>query len=324
MTLLSVNAITRRYTSPGFCFGRKRPIVAVENVSLSLQQGTILGLVGESGSGKSTTGKLVLGLEKPDSGEVIFAGNPLPAARDSSWRSLRAQMQMVYQDPLAAMDPRMTISSIISEPLHIHGIGNSDERDERVSVLLRSVGLGGDIGKRYPHELSGGQRQRVVLARALASGPRLLVCDEPVSALDVSIQAQILNLLADLRDEFHLTILFISHDMRAVRSICDELAVMYLGNIVEIGQTDDIVHAPAHPYTRALMSAVPALGRIITEMDLIDGEVDSGSTETEGCKFYRRCPHATYRCRQERPRLAAVVPGRQVACHFVEENGGVP
>ena len=260
--LLKAEGLVRRYAMRRGMFGRSVELRAVDGVSLTIERGRTLGLVGESGCGKSTTGRLVLGMETPDAGSAAFDGRPLPAPGTAAWRALRARMQMVFQDPLGALDRRLPIGTQVAEPLDIHGIGARSERAARVEALLLAVGLRADQGTRYPHELSGGQRQRAVLARALATDPALLVCDEPISALDVSIQAQVMNLLVDLQDRFGMGMLFVSHDLRAVRQVSHRVAVMYLGRIVEEGDPDAVLQDPAHPYAQALVSAIPHPGRI--------------------------------------------------------------
>jgi peptide/nickel transport system ATP-binding protein len=314
--LLVADSVARSYGQRRGLFGDRVEVRAVDGVSLSIPGGETLGLVGESGSGKSTTGRMVLGLERPDQGSVKFDGSPMPAPDSVAWRSMRARMQMIFQDPLGSLDRRIAIARQVREPLDIHELGAPDERDERSLALLRSVGLSADHGRRYPHELSGGQRQRAVLARALATKPDLLVCDEPVSALDVSIQAQVVNLLVDIQAELGLAMLFISHDLRVVRQVSRRVAVMYLGRIVEEGDADDLFAAPVHPYTRALVSAAPAPGKPRTERIVLTGDPPDPAARPPGCAFHPRCPVAIGRCRSESPVLAPVGPGRQVACHL--------
>lgn len=314
--LVSMNGLVRTYRMRAGMFGRPRDVCAVDGVSLQIVRGETLGLVGESGSGKSTTGRLVLGLEKPDAGSVAFDGAPLPLMDTPRWRASRSRMQMIYQDPLGALDRRLPIARQVREPLDIHGIGDEAFRRARVTELLRSVKLSDDIARRYPHELSGGQRQRAVLARALAPKPDFLVCDEPVSALDVSIQAQVVNLLIDLQAELNLTMLFISHDLRVVRQISRRVAVMYLGRVVELGDADDLFASPQHPYTRALVSASPAPGPRAVERIVLAGDPPNPAARPGGCAFHPRCPSAIARCRTESPALIAVAPGRSVACHL--------
>ena len=321
--LVKVDAIVRSYWMRTGMFGRVAHLRAVDGVSFDIRRGETLGLVGESGSGKSTTGRMVLGLEAPDSGSVAFEQAAMPAIGSAPWRSQRARMQMIFQDPLGALDRRWTIARQVREPLDIHAIGDDASRAVRVDELLHSVGLAHDQGLRYPHELSGGQRQRAVIARALATRPDFLICDEPVSALDVSIQAQVINLLIDLQAELGLTMLFISHDLRVVRQISRRVAVMYLGRIVELGDADHLFAAPQHPYTRALVSASPAPGRRNAERIVLTGDPPNPAARPAGCAFHPRCPHAFARCRVESPKLVEIAPDRSVACHLLDA-GTVP
>ena len=309
MTLLSVHSLSTHYT------GGRGTVRAVDDVSLRLDRGDTLGIVGESGSGKSTTGRVVLGLEPPSAGEVLFEGRPMARHGSLEWRRSRTRMQMIYQDPLGALDRRLPVAAQVREPLDIHGVGTIAERNARVSDLLQAVGLSSSVTKRFPHELSGGQRQRVVLARALVTKPDLLVCDEPVSALDVSIQAQVVNLLSDLQAELGISMLFISHDLRVVRQVSRRVAVMYLGRIVEEGDADDLFARPQHPYTRALVSAAPAPGRRMTDRDMLQGEPPNPASRPSGCSFHPRCPMAVARCRSEIPALTTVGGNRLLACH---------
>lgn len=315
--LLEAEGLVRRYEMRRGLLGRQVELRAVDGVSLRLERGETLGLVGESGCGKSTTGRLVLGLEAPDEGAVRFDGKPVPRPGSPAWRAQRARMQMVFQDPLGALDRRLAIGTQIAEPLEIHGIGAAQDR---VAELLRDVGLRPDFAARYPHELSGGQRQRAVLARALATDPALLVCDEPISALDVSVQAQVMNLLIDLQAERRLTMLFISHDLRAVRQVSHRIAVMYLGRIVEEGEPDAVLRDPAHPYAQALVSAIPQPGKAAVRQ-VLQGDPPNPAARPPGCAFHPRCPVAVGACRHLVPELKPrASDGRRVACHVAQNE----
>lgn len=259
MPLVEVRDLSMAYQMSAGVFRKPQVFMAVENVSFSIAAGKVFGLVGESGSGKSTVARLVLGLTRPTSGEILFDGEDITRVTPARWKELRKEMQMVFQDPMSALDPRMPIIDQVVEPLRIHRVGNVAERVGKAEAMLRSVGIGRELLRRFPHQLSGGQRQRVVIARALVLSPRLLVCDEPVSALDVSIQAQVINLLAELRSRLGVGYLFISHDLRVVRHIADTIGVMQLGRLVEMGPTAEIFRRPQHPYTRALLAASPDL-----------------------------------------------------------------
>jgi peptide/nickel transport system ATP-binding protein len=318
--LVYAEGLTRTYAMRRGLFGRPVAVRAVDGVTLAIAPGETLGLVGESGSGKSTAGRMLLGLETPDRGFVRFDGRPMPPPGGAPWRALRARAQMVFQDPLGALDRRLPIATQMREPLDIHGIGDPALRGGRVRELLGAVGLSADHGRRYPFELSGGQRQRAVIARALATRPDLLVCDEPVSALDVSIQAQVVNLLIDLQAGLGLAMLFISHDLRVVRQVSRRVAVMYLGRIVEEGEADDLFAAPGHPYTEALVSASPAPGGRAGRRIVLKGDPPNPAARPSGCAFHPRCPVAEIRCRVEIPVLRPAGPGRQVACHRVAES----
>ena len=317
MSLLSLESVSRVYATRRGLFGKPVPVRAVDHVSLAVAPGRTLGIVGESGCGKSTTGRVALGIERPSEGRVTFEGAAMPPPGTPEWRRMRARLQLVYQDPLGAMDRRLTVAAQVAEPLEIHGIGDKAERQDRVAALLKDVGLRADLAERHPHELSGGQRQRAVLARALATDPALLVADEPVSALDVSIQAQVINMLTDLQAARGIAMLFISHDLKVVRQVSHEVAVMYLGRIVEQGDPEAIFADPLHPYSRALVSAIPVPGPRRIERIVLQGDPPNPADRPAGCAFHPRCPLATAACREEVPQLKQAADGRRVACHLV-------
>jgi len=298
-------------------------IRAVDDVSFEIKRGETLGLVGESGCGKSTVGRTILRLYKPTSGRISFDGRDISKLREGELRPLRRRMQMVFQDPFASLNPRHSVGRIVGEPLRTHGLANRREAATRVRDLLRTVGLPADAAGRYPHEFSGGQRQRIGLARALALNPDFVVADEPVSALDVSIQAQIINLLEQLQEEFDLTYLFIAHDLAVVRHISDRIAVMYLGWIVEVSSADELYANPLHPYTISLLSAVPIPDPVVErsrESILLAGDLPSPANPPPACRFHTRCPYVQpTRCRDEVPPLRTLGSGHRVACHWAEQ-----
>ena len=294
-------------------------VKAVDDVSFHINEGETLAVVGESGCGKSTTGRLIMRLIEPTSGSVEFDGTDITTLKGREMRMIRRQIQIIFQDPYASLNPRMTVGDIIAEPLEVHGIARGKEKREKVEALLKVVGLSPWHMVRYPHEFSGGQRQRIGVARALAVNPKLIVCDEPVSALDVSIQAQVVNLLQDLQTQFGLAYMFIAHDLAVVKHIADRVAVMYLGKVVELAPRDALYEKPLHPYTEALMSAVPEPDPALearVERIILKGDVPSPSNPPKGCNFCTRCPKVMDICRQIDPEYREVEPGRFVACHL--------
>jgi oligopeptide transport system ATP-binding protein len=320
--LLRVDHLVKYFPiTQGIIFQRQIGAVhAVDDVSFDIYQGETLGLVGESGCGKSTTGRTILQLYRPTSGNVFFQDKNLVQMRGNDLRKMRREMQMIFQDPYASLNPRLTVGEIIGEPLLVHKMANSKEVRERVEHLLELVGLNPAFDNRYPHEFSGGQRQRIGVARALALQPSLIVCDEPISALDVSIQAQVVNLLEDLQSQFGLTYLFIAHDLSMVRHISSRVAVMYLGAIVELAPRFDLYNNPLHPYTQALLSAVPVPDPVIEEKRqriILEGDVPSPVNPPSGCRFRTRCPLAVDICAEKRPEFRQVTSGHFVACHLV-------
>lgn len=316
--LLEARNIVKIYEASAGVMKKGTPVKALDDVSLRLGAGETLGIVGESGCGKSTLGRILLGIDDASEGEVLFDGNRLPARGTKEWRKLRAQMQLVFQDPLAALDRRLPIGKQIGEPLEIHRLAAGADLRNRVDELMIAVGLRRDQAERYPHELSGGQRQRVVIARALATNPRLLVCDEPVSALDVSIQAQVVNLLRDLQERYGIAMVFISHDLKVVRNIADRVGVMYLGKFVEEASSGIIFENPLHPYTKALASSVPVPGRKLSQRMILKGEPPNPSQRPSGCVFHPRCPEAVFQCPVTMPEFKPSGLDRRAACHVVE------
>ena len=300
-------------------------VKAVDDVSFSLQEGETFGLVGESGCGKTTTGRAILRAIEPTDGEVLFRMNSgerinTATADRETLRRLRQEMQLIFQDPFASLNPRMTVFDVVADPLRVNRLARGSELEDRVAEMLRLVGLSVDYARRYPHAFSGGQRQRIGIARALVVNPRLVIADEPVSALDVSVQAQILNLMQDLQEELRLTYLFISHDLSVVQYICHRVAVMYVGKIVEVASTEDLFTQPKHPYTQALLSSVPVPNPEIQSRGMVlEGEVADPANPPSGCYFHPRCPFAKDICREQEPPLVEVSPGRYASCHFADE-----
>jgi len=321
MSLLELRHLSKTY--PG---ANGAVVQAVSDVSLSVAPGEVLGVVGESGCGKSTLGRSLLRLIEPSAGEILFEGRDLTHLSQGAMKPVRKDMQIIFQDPFGSLNPRHSVGGIIGEPLVVHKVGSRAQRQTRVAELLKLVGLPEDAGKRYPHEFSGGQRQRIAIARALALNPKLLVADEAVSALDVSIQSQIINLIADLQKRLDLSIIFISHDLSVIRHVSDRIAVMYLGRIVEIGPADEIMDAPKHPYTQALLSAIPRPGVARRQRTVLKGELPDPANPPAGCAFHTRCPKVMDICNTVRPMLAepqfafpdAPRPAvmSEVACHL--------
>lgn len=310
--LLEVKDLAKYFETP---FGY---LHAVDHISFSLDEGETLGVVGESGCGKSTLGRSIIRMIEPDSGEVLFNGEDLLKKDKKEMKKMRQKLQMIFQDPYESLDPRMSISSIIEEPLRVNHLFTREERREKVKHLMETVGISERLANSYPHELDGGRRQRVGIARALALDPKLIVCDEPVSALDVSIQAQILNMMQDLQEQEKLTYIFITHDLSVVRHISDSICVMYLGQIVEMGKTEELFQNILHPYTKALLSAIPVPSRKNRrERIVLQGEITSPINPPAGCRFAKRCIHATDKCFEEMPELKDIGNGHFCACHKV-------
>ncbi len=298
----------------------KKMVKAVDDISIEIYRGETLGIVGESGSGKSTFGRTILKLVEPTAGEVLYKGQPIQHLKGNKLQSYRNQMQMIFQDPFASLNPRMRIGAIIEEPMKLQLTLTKEQRKERVKELLQKVGLPEDAMHKFPHEFSGGQRQRIGIARALAIRPEFIIADEPVSALDVSVQSQVLNLMMDLQDEFQLTYLFISHDLSVVKHISDRVAVLYLGRVVEIGTKKELYAHPLHPYTQALLSAIPVVHFDETKQEiLLQGELPSPINPPVGCVFHTRCPYVMERCQHERPKLQENNANQRVACFLYDE-----
>lgn len=322
--LLQVKNLVKHFPiTQGILIQRKVGAVhAVDDISFDIYKGETLGLVGESGCGKSTTGRTIIQLYRPTSGQVIFEGIDLVSVKGEEMRKTRRRMQMIFQDPYASLNPRMTIGEIIGEPLIIHKVIDKEKVNNKVSELLKLVGLNPQYANRYPHEFSGGQRQRVGVARSLSLEPSLIICDEPISALDVSIQAQVVNLLEDLQSKFNLTYLFIAHDLSMVRHISNRIAVMYLGVIVEMTTSKELFDNPLHPYSIALLSAVPVPDPLV-EMKrkriILEGDVPSPINPPSGCRFRTRCPIAKDVCKEQKPEMREISPGHFAACHFAGE-----
>ena len=318
--ILEVNHLKKYFEITGGIMGRHvGDVKAVDDISFSVNEGEILGIVGESGCGKSTAGKSILRLIEPTDGTVKFEDRDLTDLSKEEMRQLRKDVQIIFQDPYASLNPRHNVEKIIGEPLLVHGMTNAKERRERVQELLETVGLEAYHASRYPHQFSGGQRQRIGIARALANNPKLIICDEPVSALDVSVQSQILNLMEELRDKFQLTYVFIAHDLSVVKHISDRVGVMYLGRMVEMADKHSLYDQPKHPYTQALLSAVPVADPDIKrERIILEGDVPSPSNPPTGCAFHTRCPFAMDICHQVRPEFKKVDNRHSVACHLYE------
>ena len=320
--LLEVRNLKKYYSvKSGFLNKDRRSVKAVDGINLSVKQGEILGIVGESGCGKSTLGRSILRLIEPTSGEVIFEGTNICGLKKEEMRLKRREMQIVFQDPGASLNPRLTVGEIIGEPLEVFHICEGKEKEERIYKLMDLVGINRAYINRFPHEFSGGQRQRLGIARALAVNPKLIICDEPVSALDVSIRAQVLNLMKELKDKLNLTYIFISHDLSVVHHICDRVAVMYLGRVVEIADKKQIYENPIHPYTKALLSAIPMPDpEVKRERIILQGDVPNPADPPSGCHFHKRCPYAKKECSETVPPFVTVEPGHQVLCWLAEEQ----
>ncbi|CAH8707603.1 ABC transporter ATP-binding protein [Paenibacillus thiaminolyticus] len=321
--LLDVRGLKKYfYTAKGLFGKNKQTLKAVDDVSFQIRRGETFGLVGESGCGKSTTGRSIVRLYDVTAGEIRFDGTDLAHLSERELKPFRKRMQTIFQDPYSSLNPGMNVTQLISEPMEIHGFGTKDERRETVLELLNKVGLKPEHAERYPHEFSGGQRQRISIARALSVKPEFILCDEPISALDVSVQAQVVNMLEDLQAEFGLTYLFIAHDLSMVRHISDRIGVMYLGKLVELAPSDELYNHPAHPYTQALLAAIPVPDPNAASGagTMLEGDLPSPLAGSAGCRFASRCPFATDRCRQQEPEWKEISPGHFAACHLYEEK----
>ena len=325
--LLEIRDLRKYFAVKGSIFRRRRYVQAVEDVSFSIYKGETLGLVGESGCGKTTLGRTIIRLYEPTSGRIVYDGEPIYDSEQKIAADMlpyRRKMQIIFQDPSASLDPRMTVGEIVGEALDIHKLcPGKAERRERINQLLDEVGLNTEHANRFPHEFSGGQQQRIGIARALAVEPEFIVCDEPISALDVSIQSQVVNMLEDLQAEKHLTYLFIAHDISVVRHISNRIGVMYLGQMVELGESYELCSHPIHPYTQTLLSAVPLPDPVKSrarQRILLEGDIPSPLDPPSGCRFHTRCPYATERCSAEQPRLKEYGPGHYAACHLLEND----
>ena len=325
--LLEIRDLRKYFAIKGSIFRRRRYVQAVEDVSFSIYKGETLGLVGESGCGKTTLGRTIIRLYEPTSGRIVYDGTPIYDSEQKiavDMLPYRRKMQIIFQDPSASLDPRMTVGEIVGEALDIHKLcPGKAERRERINQLLDEVGLNTEHANRFPHEFSGGQQQRVGIARALAVEPEFIVCDEPISALDVSIQSQVVNMLEDLQADKHLTYLFIAHDISVVRHISNRIGVMYLGQMVELGESYELCSHPIHPYTQTLLSAVPLPDPVKSrarQRILLEGDIPSPLDPPSGCRFHTRCPYATERCSAEQPRLKEYGPGHYAACHLLEND----
>lgn len=322
--LIEVRNLKKYFTvNHGFFAKNKKHVKAVDDVSFFIRKGETLGLVGESGCGKSTTGRTIIKLYEPTGGEIIYDGVDISKFSEAELKPYRKRMQMIFQDPYASLNSRMTVGDIIGEALDIHGIASGDERARIIEDLLDRVGLNKDHSSRYPHEFSGGQRQRIGIARALAVNPDFIICDEPISALDVSIQAQVVNMLEDLQNELGLTYLFIAHDLSMVKHISDRIGVMYLGKMVELSDSGELYDRPEHPYTQSLLSSIPIPDPEVTRAKkriILEGDVPSPLNPPSGCRFRTRCRYAMDRCSVDEPALREVTPGHMVACHLMDEK----